>query len=41
MLPIYLTLYLLVLSADNFCSLDPDQAQQNVRPDLDPNYLAL
>ena len=22
-------------------SLDPDQARQNVRPDLDPNYLSL
>ena len=29
-----------VSSADNLCdSLDPDQAWQNVRPDLDPNYL--
>ena len=31
--------YLLVSSADNFCnSSNPDQAQQYVRPDLDPNY---
>ena len=30
-----LTLYHLVPSADNFCNLDPDQAQQNVGPDLD------
>ena len=35
-------------SADNLClliifanSLDPDQARQNVRPDLDPNCLTL
>ena len=25
-------------TVDNFCSLDPDHAQQNVRPDLNPNY---
>ena len=35
-------LYLLVTSADNLAnSLDPDQAQQNIRPDLDPNDLTL
>ena len=36
-----------LLASGNFChllitfanSLDPDQAQQNVRPDLDPNCL--
>ena len=41
---------LLILSASgDFChllitfasSLDPDEAQQNVRPDLDPNCLLL
>ena len=32
----------LVPSAYNFAnSLDPDQAQQNVGPDLDPNCLTL
>ena len=37
-----LTLYLLVSSADNLCKqLDPDQARQNVGPDLDPNCLTL
>ena len=37
---IALTLYLLVSSADNLSnSLDLDQTQQNVRPDLDPNCL--
>ena len=36
------TLYLQVSSADNFAnSLDPDQARQNVGPDLDPNSLIL
>ena len=31
-----------VSSADNFAnSLDPDQAQQNVGPDLDPDCLTL
>ena len=29
-------------SADNLCKqLDPDQAEQNVGPDLDPNCLTL
>ena len=29
-------------SADNFCKqLDPDQARQNIGPDLDPNCLTL
>ena len=33
---------ILVSSADNLASsLDPDQAQQNVGPDLDPNCLIL
>ena len=33
---------LLVSSADNLCkSLDPDQARQNVVPDLGPNCLTL
>ena len=37
-----LILSLLVLSADNFAKrLDPDQALQNVGPDLDPNCLTL
>ena len=38
-----LTLCLLVLPADNFFAncLDPDQARQNVGPDLDPNRLTL
>ena len=38
-----LTLCLLVLPADNFFAncLDPDQARQNVGPDLDPNHLTL
>ena len=37
-----LILYLLVSSADNFAnSLDPDQARQNVGPDMDPNFLTL
>ena len=37
-----LTLCILVLSNDNLTnSLDPDQARQNVRPDLDPNCLTL
>ena len=31
-------LYSLITSA---ISLDPDQAQQHVGPDLDPNYLTL
>ena len=34
----YLTLCLLVLSAN---SLNPDHAQQNTDPDLDPNCLTL
>ena len=37
-----LTLYLRVSSADNVCKqFDPDQARQNVRPDLDPSCLTL
>ena len=29
-------------SGDNLSiSMDPDQAQQNIWPDLDPNYLTL
>ena len=37
-----LTLYLLVLSVDNFAnSLDKDQVGQNFGPDLDSNCLAL
>ena len=37
-----LTLYLLVSSANNFAnSSDPNQAQQNVGPDLDPKCLTL
>ena len=37
-----LTPCLLVSSADNLCKqLDPDQARQNVGPDLDPNCLTL
>ena len=41
-----LTLYLQVLSADNFCKQfgprsGPNKAQQNVRSDLDPNCLTL
>ena len=37
-----LALCVLVSSADNFAnSLDPDQARQNVGPDLDPNCLTL
>ena len=35
----HLTLYLQVSFADNI--LDPDQAQQNVGPDLDPNRFTL
>ena len=36
-----LALYMLVSSVDNpdANSLDPDQARQNVGPDLDPNCL--
>ena len=38
----FLTLGQLLSSADNLCnSLDPDQARQKVRPDLDPNCLTL
>ena len=37
-----LTLYLLVSSADNFCKqFGPNQAQQNVGPDLDLDCLTL
>ena len=38
-----LTLYLLMLSADNFCKQfgPKDQSQQNVEPDLEPNCLTL
>ena len=37
-----LTLFLLVYLLTAFAnSLDPDQAQQNVGPDLDPNCLTL
>ena len=37
-----LTLFPLLSSADKFAnSLDPDQARQNVGPDLDPNCLTL
>ena len=37
-----LNLFLLVSSADNFAnSSDPDQARQNVGPDLDPICLTL
>ena len=38
----FITLCLLVLYANNLCKhLDPDQAQQNVGPDLDPNCLKI
>ena len=36
-----LTLYILVSSINFANSLDPDQARQNVGPDLDPNCLTL
>ena len=36
--PLVVTCRLLITFAN---SLDPDQARQNVRPDLDPNYLTL
>ena len=39
---ILITPCLLVLSSDNLCKhLDPDQARQNVGPNLDPNCLTL
>ena len=35
-------LELLASPADNVCKqLDPDQTEQNVKPDLDPNCLTL
>ena len=38
----HFTLYLPVMTVDDFAnSLDPDQARQNVGPDLDPNCLTL
>ena len=42
MAEVYLFIYRCHLLITFFAnSLDPDQAQQNVRPDLDPNYLTL